>query len=285
MKSNHIIFTLSEGEKVLRSYECTESKKWFKPKSIGYLTVTNKRLTYHREDHALMGKKTDIAEMPIDDVAGISSMMGHRINWILLFLFIIILNPTISFVYQFFNYHTLYLGIGFLFVLPYTLIRLIDSEIINKDIEKTILNKIPENPLTLYFAKKDREFFSKSLKHPFAIGIILLGWYFGSSLYSSIILSLFIKTAALILVYFLYFRHQLRFGLTIYSKTSERTSLNIRGSSFQHFYISFKIKAIVNPFASFQDSPSIDAETVIQELGAMITDVSLMGRSKLAKKY
>jgi hypothetical protein len=128
MKTSDLFFQLSDGgEQVVRSYQCTEFRQWFSRPTIGYLTITNKRLVFHSIGKSLTGKSYLVNEMPLEDVAGISVYEGVSVNWIAVALF--------SFITYFFATAILTLFtsivwaylIAFLLILPHVVLWLLKA--------------------------------------------------------------------------------------------------------------------------------------------------------------
>ena len=82
--SNNNSLVMSEGEKKIKSYHCSQLTF---PKCDGYVTVTNKRIIFHGD--SFKGRVID--EVKIDTVSAISSMYGIKIKWKLLIAGILIL--------------------------------------------------------------------------------------------------------------------------------------------------------------------------------------------------
>ena len=76
-----LVFQPSEAnEQIVRTYQCTRFKRWFRPETIGYLTVTNRRVVYHSTGKSLTGQSLLINEMPLEDVSGLSVYKGSSVG-------------------------------------------------------------------------------------------------------------------------------------------------------------------------------------------------------------
>ena len=91
MESNPLTATLSENEQVVRTYQCTSLRQLFMKPSIGYLTITNKRVVYHSENNNLSSRNAIISEIPINDVGGISTFIGQSFNFLYFLLFSVVM--------------------------------------------------------------------------------------------------------------------------------------------------------------------------------------------------
>ncbi len=74
---------LAEGECIVKEYQATRLK-W--PKADGYLVVTNRRLIFVGEGHALAGRSVLLREVQLPDVSGVSSYYGKGLSIGLLIL-------------------------------------------------------------------------------------------------------------------------------------------------------------------------------------------------------
>ncbi len=84
------VVEFSEGEFIVRSYQCLVQKSAFSKASDGYLQVTNKRVIYANSANSGGTSSLMVSEVPLEDVGSITSFVGRSINgaWLLPFVII-----------------------------------------------------------------------------------------------------------------------------------------------------------------------------------------------------
>ncbi len=272
--NDDFIFSLSgEDEHIVKTYECTIIKKLFFGKSKGMLTVTNRRVLYYASGKSAKGNSIILKEMPIDDVSGISSSMSASINWLAMILFSLAL---LLFSYffkavlpKFFSHWLL----GLVFILPYIIYLLYEKNILSTEIKniavdrlKPITNNINVNSIS---PQKGR----KIVYYLLIYGIYVLSVNIFSGSAS------FLRLAVYILIYFLLFGIERVFSLMIFSKTSKGTGIYLSGVG-NIFSLFSKDSTAADTMSG---APAKDAEQLIKELGALITDLKLMGNLAIGK--
>lgn len=84
--SGKVIFNLSEGEVVIKSYNCTRTRFLKIP---GYMTVTNKRVVYH--SNGIMNGDETLMETHIEGISSLNIHFGLFIHWIMLLISVIVI--------------------------------------------------------------------------------------------------------------------------------------------------------------------------------------------------
>src|SRR5690349_8494926 len=83
MNTENAAFQLGDAnEQIVRTYECTRLRRFLAPATIGFLTITNKRIVFHSSGKSLTGKSILINEMPLEDTAGVRAYLEVTINWL-----------------------------------------------------------------------------------------------------------------------------------------------------------------------------------------------------------
>lgn len=244
-----------EGEEVVKTYECTKVKKLFFGKAIGFLTLTNKRVLYHAFTSGILGKNIVLNEMPIEDFTGFSAQIGSSINWVfiaVISLFLFVLND-IGHITQVIPIIFRHLLFGILAIAPYIALLLKNKNILNIEL------KIPENvkPFIYYL---------------FIYGIFILGL--------NILPNVFVLRIIFYgVIVFVLFRKSSVFSIAIYSKSSNGAGIYLPGvQTFRLFGREFNTAA-----DTMTGAPAKDSETVINEIGALITDLKQMGDLAIEK--
>jgi hypothetical protein len=274
MEQNESFFQLSEpGEQVVRTYECTRLRHFLAPVTIGHLTVTNKRVIFHSKGKSLLGKSILINEMPLEDTAGITAYLDISINWLFFAVFCVML----YLVTLFLKNNMQFLGswwFAVLLMLPFSLVWILESELINEKIRKAVFKWFEDN----FEGKINLEDHIPTLfpifRIVFLVGAAILGYNlaFADFLYAFPAFS-FILLILIYLGIFLYsIGRQRTFNLTIGSKTRKGSGIFIPGTS---------LLILLTRDSTAPDtlgaSPAKDAEKVIQELGAMLMDIRQLG--------
>lgn len=281
MSAQPLEFTLSNDEQVVRTYECTMLRKLFSPPTFGYLTITNKRVAYHSHGKSLSGASTLVSEMPLDDVAGISAMVGTSINWIFALIFSGVLYFATSFLFNFLPRFLTHWFVGVLLLLPYGVAWLFEKNVLNKDLKEQFLNNVYESPAGEYLKKRDGEFYKGIFRTLLHVGVVLLVWNVvleNDWLYYAPIVAYALILGVNFWIYFMYFGRQRTFSLVLTSKTSKGSGIFIPGDIFSTIW-----GRDTTASQSLNAGPAHDAETVVKELGALLTDIRLMGDMGIQK--
>lgn len=276
MSAENMVFLFSEGEVEIRTYACTMLKKLFRPPTIGYLSVTNKRIVYHCEGKSMSGSSTLLAEMPLEDAAGITSMVGISINWLTLVLFIGFLYVATPVVVRLLPTWMTGWFMTFFLMVPYAISWLFKKNILNQDLQTEFYNNIGAERF-----QKLNISFTKIFRFLFFIGTVLLAWnlIYTTKLGASIgVLSTVLMLAAYYFIYTMLFGRQRSFTLMISSKTGQSAGIFIPGDTFSLIW--GRNNTAVQ---SLNAGPAGDAETIVRELGALLTDIRLLGDMGIQK--
>lgn len=275
MQSPKLDFQLSDADElVVRTYACMRIQPWFSPAMLGYLTVTNKRVVFHSSGKCLSGQALLISEMPIDDVAGLSTYHGLSFNWVLFLLFALLVYLATSLVASTPLRPLLAYEFAAILLLPILAIRLLAGNVLSdqarEQIFRTAGSLLQNRPL---HAQDVGRFipYARFLAHtalaiiawrivrdsPFGIG--LAAWLLLFAIYGFVFLSIF--------------RHQQAFSLVIGSRTTKGSGITIPGNSLNQLSLQSVAWA----------SPAEDASQAIRELGALIMDIQLLGNLAVRK--
>ena len=94
--------TPSEGEVLIKSYQCTEYKsRIFGIRAKGYLEVTNQRILFQALGKSRRGTSVIHSEAAINNVSGIKIFKGHSLNWIKLIVSFCVLILLIFFLFMY----------------------------------------------------------------------------------------------------------------------------------------------------------------------------------------
>lgn len=268
-------FTLSNDEKVIRTYECTLLRKIFSSSTRGYLTVTNKRVVYHSYGKSVSGSSTLLSEMPVDDVVGVSSMVGASINWLFFLVFSAILyfanQLLVGLLPRFFTGWF----VSILLMLPFGISWLIEKRVISQEISEQLITTVKESPAGNLLFKKDEIFYKRLFQALAFIGVALFAWNIGARTELGWNLPV-LSVALLLVVYFwifmVYFGRRRTFSLMMASKTSKGSGIFIPGDTF-----SVAWGRDNTALQSLNAGPAKDAEIIVKELGAMLTDIQQLG--------
>jgi hypothetical protein len=274
MDAHENVFQLCEpDEQVIRTYACTGLKRLFYPKTIGYLTITNKRVVFHSSGKSFLGKSVLVNEMPLEDTAGVRSYLDVSVNWLVFAIFCILAFLISKFLSSLIPI-TVFWVLGILFVLPFIGIWILNSNLLDDRARRKVFsyinqrfeNKIQAEGLFPILVPTARVFFF--------IGVLLLGWAIVSTRF---FLQLFpLNYLLLAVVYFFVFLYSFgqrrSFSLMIASKTMKGSGINIPGSD------------VINLLTRDNTAPGTlgagaekDAERVTREIGAVLMDIRQMG--------
>lgn len=268
MNSINSSISLSEDEKIVRDFRCTKLRRFLFPSSIGYLSVTNKRLIYHCEGKTITGTNVILAEMPLEDAAGISTSIGKGFNWLILIVFCVILYFATGLLVNVLpNFLTGWV-ISSLLILPYSLAFLFEKEILNKEIKDKALQQLQNSAVGEFIKKKDSNYFLGIFQILFVIGLVFLSWNIGMRTdlkYNAVFVSYVVIFGSYLLIYFILIGQQKGFYLEVNSRTSVGTGINI------------STNLLNGGLLTGVPQPAEDAEIVVNELGAIVTDIQQMG--------
>ncbi len=265
----------SDGEQIVRTYQCTQVRQWFRKPVSGFITVTNKRVIYHAEEKTSREDSAVISEMPIEDVAGISSSISSQKSWIwipLIFAALYVVNNILGDVLPDFLTHW---AVAIMLMVPYLIHLLFEKNILNQNISEQIQRNLDESNaggVGRALSSPTATFIYRIL---FFAGLNLLAWYIGTrtELGYSIPLAYFVLLFGVAFwIFKTYFGRQLSFNLAISSKTAKGGGIQISGDLLSLFGAAFSAAA-----KSMNSTTGDDAPTLIKELGAMILDIQQMG--------
>lgn len=80
-------FVLAEGEVVIRRYTCADIGGFLTPMGKGYITVTNKRVTYEGKS----GDNRLAMEAPIDSIGGIYAYYGKKVRVLMMIVAVLMI--------------------------------------------------------------------------------------------------------------------------------------------------------------------------------------------------
>lgn len=268
-------FTLSDSEQIVRTYECTRLQKLFSPATTGYLTITNKRLVYHSHGKSVTGSSTVLSEMPVEDVAGVSSTVGASVNWLFFLVFAAILYFGTAFLIGILPRFFTGWFVIVLFVLPYGIGLLFQKGIISESIRTQIMEQLDQTPAGKYLKQRDADFYMRIFYVMFIIGAVLAAWRIAFTTrlaFQAPIVSYALIAGVYFWLYLTYFGKQRAFSLVVASRTAQGSGIFIPGNSF-----SLVLGRDKTAMQSLSAGPAADAELIVKELGAVLTDIRLLG--------
>lgn len=275
MNTPDLFFELSGGgEQVVRSYQCTEFRQWFSRPTIGYLTITNKRIVFHSVGKSLTGQSYLVNEMPIEDVAGISVYKGVSINWIAVGIFALIAYFMSTAVLTLFTSTFWAYLIAFLLILPHAILWLLNSNILENSIREQAIATMDGLFNGSFKVRVYLDVAMRYTRYPFNFGLLLIVWGINKLIEQSSVpfwgsLVLFVAFAV---ICFNLFGRGHTFSLLIGSKTMKDSGILISGNISQA--LSVRNNTALQTLSA---SPSVDAEKVTREIGALIMDIKHMG--------
>lgn len=273
--------SLSENEKIIRTYRCTALRQLFHKPAVGYLSVTNKRLVYHSENKSTTSESALISEIPLEDVGSISTIIGSSINLIYfialsaaLFVGTLLLKGLLPDVLT-------GMGVSILLLLPYLIGLLFQQNIINQDLSERILKNLEGSSVDSLIENANWTLLMSIFRYLFLVGTPLFAYnlafesQFGREAF---LLRYIILIAAYFLIFVLISGRQRSFGLQVTSKSAGNTGILIHGNSFLALFNSSNSAA-----KTLSAGPAEDAEIVAKELGALILDIQQMGNLGIEK--
>ncbi len=269
-------FQLSDaGEQIVRTYECTRFKHWFRPPTPGYLTVTNKRVIFHSSGKSLTGQSVLSTEMPLDDVSGLSMYEGLSFNWPLFLAFSVVLYIVSRIASSilpslFFNYWFV-----LLLVLPYAIIWLLSSNILQDNVRDRVFQTLDQVASDKFTVSRDLDRYRPYALILLCIGLALFAWRFSFTLGGGAVgtaLSWVFLLAVYAFIFMNFFGRQRTFSLLIGSKTMKASGIFIPGDTLQ--LLSTHDRTALQALGA---APSSDSSQVIKELGALLLDLQQLG--------
>ena len=253
--------TPAEGEQTVRTYCCSHYKSRFLGiQSNGYLGVTNKRVIYQAAGRSTAGRNVIQSEVPIADISGLSSFKGvyfsilHLLGVLILTLAIVSVLTTL---------------IGFMAVIleSYAAFQVITWLIVAAGIAGSFLVQV------------------KSILRPVLAGVAVAGLLAlgGGSILSNISLASILGDGPgmggwqLILAFFtaiyalfcaFWYARRPTFSLEVNSKGGASKPISI--SSISGF-----LRISANKYLNAE--PAVDTEKMLEELGAVILDIQMLG--------
>ena len=248
----------AEGESTVRTYHCTYyHEKALGLKSGGFLGITNKRVIFHAEGDTPSGRSVIQSEVPIADVSGISSFKGTYFDLfafvlvlilaVIVMIFVPAILTTLSFVLESYTFFQI---IGWLLAIG----AFAGSFFISvKSQYRCVVAGVSAGALLSLAGIRLNDI----------IGAIFGG---GGGLYW--ILLLFLGAVVYMLTCASWFARRPTFSLEINSSGGSSTPIHISNAGgIMH------VSALSIPNAL----PGRDAETMLQEIGALITDIQTLG--------
>ncbi|MHB8806571.1 MAG: PH domain-containing protein [Anaerolineaceae bacterium] len=266
MENSQTMDVLSENEQIVRAYRCTKLHRFFAKPVTGYLTITNKRAIYHSQGKAIGGENSVISEMPLEDIAGISTYSGSSFNLLLFAVFCGVLYGLTNYI----NYRApvLLWVLGVLLCLPAAIGSLFKFKILNQSMTDSAGTWIQNLSIGEWVKSKPEGYFWNAANICLYIGAPML----------AIKLNVIPLLGVLIIliVYFFIFSNVFgkfkTFSLQIRSKTAKGSGILIPGN-FALALLSGNTTAVKTMFAG----PNEDAGLIVKELGAIILDIQQMG--------
>ena len=276
MQAAALAFKLAEpDEQVVRTYTCTRNRRWFNPPSFGYLTVTNKRVVFHSASETLSGRSLLLSEMPLDDVAGLSTYDGLSINWLIFALFAIgsylVTSVVASTPFRFLVTYE----VGLLLLVPFVAIWLLSGSLLSEEAKRRVFQTIDDLRVSERQVSRDLQPYVPYTCIAACVGLAVIAWriVFNSPLaYTTPVAALLLLLAVYGFIFITLFGRQQTFSLVIGSKTTKGSGILVPGNSFNPF---FGQSSSAWQFQS--PSPGADASQVVRELGALVMDIQQLG--------
>jgi len=273
MESNPLTAKLSENELIVRTYQCTSIRQLLMRPSIGYLTITNKRVVYHSESQTVGSQNAIISEIPVSDVSGISTFIGQSFN-VLTFLLFGVATYFVTMVLA--NILPDWITgwvVSILLILPYTIGLLFEKNIISKEIGEKIIQNLQSTPMESVLQKRDNTFFMPIFRIMFLVGLAFFAWNLSNEEAFHGVIRYPILLGAYFIIFMFMFGRSRTFGLFINSKNSGSSGIRIQGNFFR----------TGNPGESIQANPAVDSETIARDLGALVMDIQQLGDLAVSK--
>ncbi|MEI7847101.1 MAG: hypothetical protein WCK35_14980 [Chloroflexota bacterium] len=276
MDTNKLDFHLSDSEQIIRQYECTRLPHLFAKTTFGYLTVTNKRIVYHSQSKTFSDSSTVLSEIPLDDVSGLSTSISASFNWLFFLIFSFCLYMLVTLAVIVFPPFLIGWVMAILLLLPSSISFLFEKNILSEDAKHQLLRNLQDLPGGDRLTSYDRDFYERIYNTLFYVGLVMLAWNvaFRTEFFQSF--PAILKYLLLGVVFFLIFRATFgqakTFSLMISSKAASGSGIYIPGNPLNLLFGGGN-----NALQSFVASPGLHAETIVAELGAMLTDIRQLG--------
>jgi hypothetical protein len=158
-------------------------------------------------------------------------------------------------------------------MVPYAFSLLFEKNILSQEFQQQFLRNINELPGSDFLRKKDRAYYLGLFRMLFWFGVALAAWNIAKSsfLIQFAILSLPLLTVVYYFIYRAIFGRVRSFNLTISSRSPKNAGITIPGNP---------LGLLLGGDAAVQSlysGPGRDAEQIIRELGALLTDIRQMG--------
>ncbi len=256
--------TPANEESTVRTYQCTYyHSRLLGLQASGFLSVTNKRVIFQASGTSNAGSSVIQSEVPLEDVSGISSYKGTYFSFGQLLLALVV---------------TIALA-GFL----NTIAGLISAAL--RDSNTVLMWVIAIAALVVSLFLKRENLFRPVLAGVSSIGFVMAGgvasmmssvnFLFGSYGRNSgagaaigILLAMIVGIYALACIF--WYARRPTFSLAIHSKGGSSTPISISGATGLGIFDVAAGKAL-------NAEPAKDAETMLQQLGALILDLQQMG--------
>ena len=264
----HGVLASAEGEDTVRTYHCTTlSSRLLSLKAEGHLVITNKRVIFYASGSSYGGNSVLQSEVPIADVSGISSYKGTYFS-----LGRLLTALVVSF-----------LGAILFTAITTLLTGVLGIGLRNAGASALIGLVLPIGSLVVSFFVPRNSLWRSVLA---AYGALLLaglggvgfvvslgGSLFGRSDISGLgaILTILAPIAGIyVLVCCFWYARREAVSLAVGSKGGSSTPIAISGLSGFGLFNAAALKALTA-------EPASDAEKMIKELGAVITDIQTLG--------
>ncbi len=266
-------FHLSDNEQIVRNYECTKGFSLLGPAVIGYLTITNRRIVYHSQAKTLAGSSALVSEVALDDFSGLRTSISSSFNWIIFLIFCLFMYVATFFIFSIFSFLRSGLLISILLMIPYLFGLLFEKNILSKEFQQQFLEGVQQIPGSDFLGKKDRSYYMGLFRLFFWFGVALLAWNIVQSLglIQFSILAFLLLAVVYYLIYRAIFGRINNFSLTISSRSPKNAGITIPGNP---------LSLLLGGDAAVQSlysRPGNDAEQIVRELGALLTDIRQMG--------
>jgi hypothetical protein len=280
-----------DGEKVVRSYHATTLSSGlpvFRDAVEGFLAVTNARVIFHAYDAKKPGESRLLSEVPIKEVCGISSFKGRQwsvvalgvaavstlvVSWIAGIAFTVVLGVFQSVVTSSPSQIVVDGGLFVLHLLALALVAFVvvrGFRINTKDLSKALLIGMCPTLLTIGALLS-----SASTSNPFGFRSQNIFTVLGTALSALSALLGFVLVLYTLYCLFMYARRPV-FVLSINAKNAASAVIAITGGPT----ISFGARGALGALVA---EPAKDANRMLSELGALITDVQNLGTEGIAK--
>lgn len=266
-------FHLSDNEQIVRNYECTKRFRLLGPAVMGYLTITNKRIVYHSQAKNITGSSALVSEVALDDFSGLSTSISSSFNWIFFLIFCLVMYFATFVLFSILSLLLVGWIIGILLMMPYLFGLLFEKNILSQEFKQQFFNTIDQIPGSEFLRKKDRTYYTRLFRLFFWGGVALVTWNIVQSTgliqYST--LTFLVLGVVYYLIYRAIFGRIKSFNLTISSRSPKNAGITIPGNP---------LGLLLGGDAAVQSlysGPGKDAEQIVRELGALLTDIRQMG--------